>query len=191
LRRYPYHLIRLRQRLRCRQAGCQSEIRLDRGHLLNERQRGWWWRGRWWRWCRSWWLRRSRRCDARRLVARRPVVAQHGGNVVAVEHLARIQLAVLLAALVACTTAFAPVAQQAQNLVPLAMAPQEEAPLAEAATDSNAAALAAFATAMAPFAAQAADVDEGTLIGYGAGLVACVVSLAVGFSIGYGTLVKP
>lgn len=100
-------------------------------------------------------------------------------------------VAVLLAALVACTTAFAPVAQQAQNLVPLAMAPQEEAPLAEAATDSNAAALAAFATAMAPFAAQAADVDEGTLIGYGAGLVACVVSLAVGFSIGYGTLVKP
>ena len=73
-------------------------------------------------------------------------------------------VAVLLAALVACTTAFAPVAQQAQKLAPLAMA---------------------------PFAAQAADVDEGTLIGYGAGLVACVVSLAVGFSIGYGTLVKP
>lgn len=99
-------------------------------------------------------------------------------------------VAVLLAALVACTTAFAPVSQQAQNLAPLAMAPQEEAPLAEAA-DSNAAALAAFATAMAPFAAQAADIDEGTVIGYGAGLVACVVSLAVGFSIGYGTLVKP
>lgn len=34
-------------------------------------------------------------------------------------------------------------------------------------------------------------VDEATVIGYGAGLVACVVSLAVGFSIGYGTLVKP
>lgn len=44
---------------------------------------------------------------------------------------------------------------------------------------------------VAPFAAQAATVDEGTVIGYGAGLVACVVSLAVGFSIGYGTLVKP
>ena len=100
-------------------------------------------------------------------------------------------VAVLLAVLVACTTAFAPVSQQAQNLAPLAMAPQEEAPLAEAAADSNAAALAAFATAMAPFAAQAADIDEGTVIGYGAGLVACVVSLAVGFSIGYGTLVKP
>ena len=55
----------------------------------------------------------------------------------------------------------------------------------------NAAAIAAFATAMAPFAAHAADVDEGVVIGYGAGLVACVVSLAVGFAIGYGTLVKP
>ena len=55
----------------------------------------------------------------------------------------------------------------------------------------NAAAVAAFATAMAPFAAQAADVDEATVIGYGAGLVACIVSLAVGFTIGYGTLVKP
>jgi hypothetical protein len=56
----------------------------------------------------------------------------------------------------------------------------------------NAAAVAAFATAMAPFAANADTiVDEGTIIGYGAGLVACVVSLAVGFAIGYGTLVKP
>jgi len=27
--------------------------------------------------------------------------------------------------------------------------------------------------------------------GYGAGLVACVVFFAVGFSVGYGTLVKP
>jgi hypothetical protein len=44
---------------------------------------------------------------------------------------------------------------------------------------------------MAPFAAQAADIDEGIIVGYGAGLVACVVSLAVGFAIGYGTLVKP
>eukprot|EP00543_Licmophora_paradoxa_P016078 CAMPEP_0202465282 /NCGR_PEP_ID=MMETSP1360-20130828/65061_1 /ASSEMBLY_ACC=CAM_ASM_000848 /TAXON_ID=515479 /ORGANISM="Licmophora paradoxa, Strain CCMP2313" /LENGTH=65 /DNA_ID=CAMNT_0049088959 /DNA_START=127 /DNA_END=324 /DNA_ORIENTATION=- len=55
----------------------------------------------------------------------------------------------------------------------------------------NAAALVAFATAMAPLAASATEVDEATIIGYGAGLVACVVSLAVGFSIGYGTLVKP
>jgi hypothetical protein len=44
---------------------------------------------------------------------------------------------------------------------------------------------------MAPFAAHATEIDEGTIIGYGAGLVACVVSLAVGFTIGYGTLVKP
>jgi len=45
---------------------------------------------------------------------------------------------------------------------------------------------------MAPFAAQAATtVDDATVIGYGAGLVACVVSLAVGFSIGYGTLDRP
>jgi len=55
----------------------------------------------------------------------------------------------------------------------------------------NAAAIAALTTALAPFAANAADVDEGVIIGYGAGLVACVVSLAVGFAIGYGTLVKP
>ena len=40
-------------------------------------------------------------------------------------------------------------------------------------------------------AAHAQEVDEGTIIGYGAGLVACVVSLAVGFAIGYGTLVRP
>lgn len=42
---------------------------------------------------------------------------------------------------------------------------------------------------MAPFAAHAADVDEGVVIGYGAGLVACVVSLAVGFAIGYGEFI--
>jgi len=53
------------------------------------------------------------------------------------------------------------------------------------------AALAAFATALAPLAVHATDVDEATVVGYGAGLVACVVSLAVGFAIGYGTLVKP
>ena len=67
-----------------------------------------------------------------------------------------------------------------------------EAPLEEANVDfnSNQAAIAAIATALAPLAANAADIDEGTVIGYGAGLVACVVSLAVGFSIGYGTLVR-
>lgn len=51
------------------------------------------------------------------------------------------------------------------------------------------AAIAAFATAVAPIAAANA-VDESVVIGYGAGLVACVVSLAVGFAIGYGTLAK-
>jgi len=65
----------------------------------------------------------------------------------------------------------------------------EEAPVIKA--NPNAAALAAFATALAPLAAHATDIDESVVIGYGAGLVACVVSLAVGFSIGYGTLVKP
>ena len=53
----------------------------------------------------------------------------------------------------------------------------------------KAVAMTAFASAVAPLAANA--VDEGVIIGYGAGLVACVVSLAVGFAIGYGTLVKP
>ena len=54
--------------------------------------------------------------------------------------------------------------------------------------DHNAA-FAAFATAMTPIVVQATEVDEGTVVGVGAGLVACIVSLAVGFSIGYGTLV--
>ena len=51
------------------------------------------------------------------------------------------------------------------------------------------AAFAAFATAMAPVVVQAAEIEDGTAVGFGAGIVACVVSLAVGFSIGYGTLV--
>ena len=58
-------------------------------------------------------------------------------------------------------------------------------------SNPNAAAIAAFATALAPLAAHAEEIDQGVIIGYGAGLVACVVSLAVGFAIGYGTLVKP
>lgn len=101
----------------------------------------------------------------------------------------------LIAVLVACASAFAPVpvARPAFKNAPLAMSKfSEEAPVAATQeTNNNAAALAAFATAMAPLAAHATEVDEGTVIGYGAGLVACVVSLAVGFSIGYGTLVKP
>jgi len=41
---------------------------------------------------------------------------------------------------------------------------------------------------MAPLAAHADEVDQGTVVGLGVGLVACIVSLAVGFTIGYGTL---
>ena len=64
-------------------------------------------------------------------------------------------------------------------------------PFKTAEVAGNKAAVATFTTAMAPFAANAAEVDNATAIGFGTGLVACVVSLAVGFSIGYGTLVKP
>jgi hypothetical protein len=97
---------------------------------------------------------------------------------------------ILIAVLVACASAFAPVAAPKSFATkPLAASNLPE-PIREAKVAKNAAALAAFATAVAPFAAQAAEVDEATVIGYGAGLVACVVSLAVGFAIGYGTLVK-
>ena len=95
-------------------------------------------------------------------------------------------IALIFAAVVACASAFS---TPSPNTKPAFKAP---AALTEAKVENkNTAAVAAFATAMAPFAANAADVDEATVIGYGAGLVACVVSLAVGFSIGYGTLVKP
>jgi len=99
---------------------------------------------------------------------------------------------IVIALVVACASAFAP-ASQRPTFQPLAASKLPE-PIRETADinkDNKAAAMAAFATALAPMAAHAADVDEGTVIGYGAGLVACVVSLAVGFSIGYGTLVKP
>eukprot|EP00980_Cylindrotheca_fusiformis_P030425 scaffold24801_cov181-Cylindrotheca_fusiformis.AAC.3 len=95
----------------------------------------------------------------------------------------------LLAIVVACASAFAPVKTSTPALKSLSASKLPE-PLSEM-KDNNAAAVAAFATAMAPFAANAEAIDEGTIIGYGAGLVACVVSLAVGFAIGYGTLVKP
>jgi len=97
------------------------------------------------------------------------------------------QIALLLVATVACVSGFAPVNTPRQN-VALSMSNTPE-PLNEFKADKKAAAVAAFATSMAPFAANAA-VDESVVIGYGAGLVACVVSLAVGFAIGYGTLVK-
>ena len=99
---------------------------------------------------------------------------------------------ILVATIVACASAFTPVAkQQATLTTPLAASKLPEPVRESSKVDSKAAAIAAFATAIAPVAAHAADVDEGTIIGYGAGLVACVVSLAVGFAIGYGTLVKP
>ena len=94
----------------------------------------------------------------------------------------------LLAVIVACAAAFAPVAQQSRPAFTTLAA--SKLPEPETVHDKKAAAIAAFATAIAPVAAANA-VDEGTVIGYGAGLVACVVSLAVGFAIGYGTLVKP
>ena len=95
-------------------------------------------------------------------------------------------IAFLFAAIIACTSAFSTPSPKT-SFKPAAVVPTVEAQ----AQNKNAAAIAAFATAMAPFAAHATEVDEATVIGYGAGLVACVVSLAVGFSIGYGTLVKP
>ncbi|GFH57308.1 hypothetical protein CTEN210_13785 [Chaetoceros tenuissimus] len=94
-------------------------------------------------------------------------------------------IALIFAAVVACASAFSTPSPKT-SFKPAGVVPKVEAKAAD-----NKAAVAAFATAMAPFAANAADVDEATVIGYGAGLVACVVSLAVGFSIGYGTLVKP
>ena len=97
-------------------------------------------------------------------------------------------IAFVFAAIIACASAFSTPSPKT-TLKPAAVVPTVEAKAANA-NNPNAAAVAAFATAMAPFAAHATDVDEATIIGYGAGLVACVVSLAVGFSIGYGTLVK-
>ena len=96
-------------------------------------------------------------------------------------------VAFIFAIVVACASAFS---TPNPSTKPAFKAPAVM-PKAEAKVEPNAAAMAAFATAMAPIAAHASDVDEATVIGYGAGLVACVVSLAVGFSIGYGTLVKP
>jgi hypothetical protein len=93
----------------------------------------------------------------------------------------------LVALFLACAAAFAPASTtKSRPAFALAMS-KVEPPVA----DKNVAALAAFATAMAPLAAQATEVDDATAIAWGAGLVACVVSLAVGFAIGYGTLVKP
>lgn len=102
--------------------------------------------------------------------------------------------AVVILAIMSCACAFVPstpVVSKMNNAVVMKVSPQPQQESKPTMEQKNAAAIAAFATAMAPFAAHATDVDEGTIIGYGAGLVACVVSLAVGFAIGYGTLVKP
>jgi hypothetical protein len=98
-------------------------------------------------------------------------------------------IALIFAAVVACASAFSTPSPKT-TFKASAVVPKVEA---KPETHNNAAAIAAFATAMAPFAAHAENtvVDEATIIGYGAGLVACVVSLAVGFTIGYGTLVGP
>ena len=100
------------------------------------------------------------------------------------------QIALLLVATLACVSGFAPVSTPRQSAIALSMS--KASPEPQFNVDKKTAAVAAFATAMAPFAAHAENtvVDESTIIGYGAGLVACVVSLAVGFSFGYGTLSK-
>uniref|UniRef100_A0A6U5JFH5 Uncharacterized protein n=1 Tax=Grammatophora oceanica TaxID=210454 RepID=A0A6U5JFH5_9STRA len=95
----------------------------------------------------------------------------------------------LLAVVIACASAFVPsVKPAAFKTTSLAMSKLAEN---NPKVSPNVAALAAFATAMAPLAAHAEEIDEAVVIGYGAGLVACVVAFAVGFSVGYGTLVKP
>jgi hypothetical protein len=97
---------------------------------------------------------------------------------------------ILVAVCIAFASAFTPSHNnKAVTFKPLSAAKIPE-PMKEVRESKNIAAMAAFTTALAPFAAHATDVDEATIIGYGAGLVACVVSLAVGFAIGYGTLVK-
>ena len=64
-----------------------------------------------------------------------------------------------------------------------------EVPKSEPSANAKAA-LMGLSTALAPMAAHADTVDEAQVIGLGVGLVACIVSLAVGFTIGYGTLNK-
>lgn len=99
---------------------------------------------------------------------------------------------ILLSLFFASASAFAPLHTNAVTPMTAANKIPEPVKVVHSNKESqNAAAMAAFTTALAPFAAHASDIDEGTIIGYGAGLVACVVSLAVGFAIGYGTLVKP
>ena len=124
--------------------------------------------------------------------------------------------AIICIVLVAVTSAFSPnVAPRARTFLSMNAKSTGTKPLSSIAGIATAAAasLPAFAdldvpsipaespaevvesvsTAVAPVvqAAASSGVDQAVVIGYGAGLVACVVFFAVGFSIGYGTLVKP
>ena len=95
-------------------------------------------------------------------------------------------LFLIVVVMIASASAFAPMPQQRTQVTSLSASNNIQIPEA---LQEKKAAIAAFATAVAPVAAANA-VDESVVIGYGAGLVACVVSLAVGFAIGYGTLAK-
>eukprot|EP00814_Leptocylindrus_danicus_P003036 CAMPEP_0116020624 /NCGR_PEP_ID=MMETSP0321-20121206/9907_1 /TAXON_ID=163516 /ORGANISM="Leptocylindrus danicus var. danicus, Strain B650" /LENGTH=104 /DNA_ID=CAMNT_0003491349 /DNA_START=26 /DNA_END=340 /DNA_ORIENTATION=- len=99
--------------------------------------------------------------------------------------------ALLIATFVAATAAFSPSMAKPAFKSALAMSKEVADSEAVRSASPNAAAMAAFATALAPLAASATEIDESVVVGYGAGLVACVVFFAVGFSVGYGTLVKP
>jgi hypothetical protein len=96
----------------------------------------------------------------------------------------------VLALLIACAAAFAPIApmQSQQRMVMTALSAVEQEPTPMSLGNPMAAALALGMT-MAPIAAANA-VDDATAIAWGAGLVATVVAFAVGFSVGYGTLSK-
>mmetsp|Transcript_23479 Transcript_23479/g.46729 ORF Transcript_23479/g.46729 Transcript_23479/m.46729 type:complete len:103 (-) Transcript_23479:169-477(-) len=94
----------------------------------------------------------------------------------------------VLAALVATASAYQPLAKAPTAFKPVSRLTPVEAPTSKPVPS---AALAGAFTSLAPLAAHADTVDESQVIGLGVGLVACIVSLAVGFTIGYGTLTKP
>ena len=50
---------------------------------------------------------------------------------------------------------------------------------------------AAFAEVMAPFTTHMTDPEDDSVVSFAAGLVACLVSIALGYTIGYGTLAIP
>jgi hypothetical protein len=96
----------------------------------------------------------------------------------------------VLALLIACAAAFAPIApMQSQRMVMTALSAVEQEPTPSSSLGNPMAAALAMGMTMAPIAAANA-VDDATAIAWGAGLVATVVAFAVGFSVGYGTLSK-